>query len=82
MTHFNSFCSGTVKLFFCASIETVFVDSQAKVIIQAAYGSPRHLGIYTELGLLSDQIYILSKRTSRKEYDNCQVTCELCALCV
>lgn len=47
--------------------------SQAKVIIQAAYGSQRHLGVYTELGLQKDQIYILSRKTSKKEPDNCQV---------
>ena len=47
--------------------------AQAKVIIQAAYGSQRHLGVYTELGLQRDQIYILSRKTSKKVSTNCQV---------
>ena len=46
---------------------------QAKVIIEAGYGSHRHLGVYTELGLQKDQIYIFSRRTSKKEAENCKV---------
>ena len=48
--------------------------SQAKMIIQAAYGSQRHLAVYTELLLQRDQIYILYKKTNRKEAEDCQVS--------
>ena len=40
------------------------------MIIQAAYGSHRHLAIYSELGLQRDQIYILSKKASKKESED------------
>ena len=43
------------------------------MIIQAAYGSQRHLSVYTELGLQRDQIYILSKKSSKRMPENCQV---------
>jgi hypothetical protein len=46
---------------------------EAKMIIQTAYGSHRHLSVYTELGLQRDQIYILCRKTNRKEAEDCQV---------
>ena len=62
----------------CCLPVCVYVAAQAKVIIQAAYGSQRHLGVYTELGLQRDQIYILSRKTSKKVPTSYQVGLPLC----
>jgi hypothetical protein len=50
------------------------------MIIQTAYGSHRHLSVFTELGLQRDQIYILCRKTNRKEAEDCQVTVLPCVL--
>lgn len=39
---------------------------QVKIILSAAYGSQRHLPVYRELGLQSDQIFIFGKGGSKK----------------
>ena len=50
---------------------------QARVILYTAYGSHRHLGVYRELGLQPDQIFIHGKASGRKsrgkQDENCQV---------
>ncbi len=47
---------------------------QAKMIIHTAYGSQRHLGVYMELGLQPDQIYIHGKKTRKHlGIQECQV---------
>jgi len=42
------------------------------MIICAAYGSQRHLGVYKELGLQPDQIFIHGKKL-KKPLQDCQV---------
>lgn len=55
-----------------SSEETLFL--QAKMIIHAAYGSQRHLGMYKELGLQPDQIYIHGKKARKHSgSQDCQV---------
>ena len=66
------------NIIVCVACVCVYVAAQAKVIIQAAYGSQRHLGVYTELGLQRDQIYILSRKTSKKVPTSYQVGLPLC----
>ena len=47
---------------------------QAKIIIHSGYGSSRHLTVFKELGLQSDQIYIHGRKSrARKPSGDCQV---------
>ena len=47
--------------------------TQTKVIIQAAYGSQRHLSVYKELGMQKDQIFIHGKRNMKRPSEHCLV---------
>lgn len=81
----NTNCTGDLVVVITPESQTVcptpviteyhflYTSIQAKMIIHAAYGSQRHLGVYMELGLQPDQIYIINKKHRSASKKLCQV---------
>lgn len=72
-------------IFFILSVPCLLA-LQSKIAFFAAYGSSRHITLYSELGLQHDQIFIHCKRGDRKT-SNHKTTSgkkkeELCQVCL